>query len=122
MDEITFEAVADEARTGKMYRLLPRDSRGRPVLAMRPGRENTAAHAGQVRHLIYCMEAVARCAAAGWGDAPLGGHCSLDSEQMLLFIDFTVRVVFHDGFTPAVYLPLIMRRVPCRCGAARAGR
>lgn len=91
VDDITFESVAGEAATGKMYRLLPRDKRGRPVLAMRPGRENTSAHEGQVKHLIYNMELVCRSVEAEWTRDPLGGHCSLDSEQILLYIDFTVR-------------------------------
>lgn len=55
-DEICWDQVAHEAETGKTYRASFCDKTGRPVLIMRPGRQNTKSTKGQIQHLVYCME------------------------------------------------------------------
>jgi hypothetical protein len=49
---ITWDSVSFEGATGKTYRLRVRDRRGRPVLCLRPGLENSKDHVGQIRHLV----------------------------------------------------------------------
>ncbi|KAG7973930.1 hypothetical protein I3843_06G020400 [Carya illinoinensis] len=55
-EEIRWEEVAHEAETGKIYRSTSIDKHGRPVLVMRPSRQNTKSTKGQIKYLVYCME------------------------------------------------------------------
>ncbi|KAK9742575.1 hypothetical protein RND81_03G183200 [Saponaria officinalis] len=55
-DEIRWEDVAHEAETGKIYRSTSVDKKGRPVLVMRPCRQNSSNVAGQMKYLVYCIE------------------------------------------------------------------
>ncbi|CAA6661927.1 unnamed protein product [Spirodela intermedia] len=48
--------IAEEAKTGKIYRAKYLDKFGRPVLVMKPGLQNTNSTKGQIRYWIYCME------------------------------------------------------------------
>ena len=70
IEELSFADVAAEAETGKMQRLTCRDSHGRPVLCMRPGRENTRHAAGQIRFLQWTMEDMVRVSARRAAPAP----------------------------------------------------
>ncbi|PKU66468.1 phosphatidylinositol transfer protein 3-like isoform X1 [Dendrobium catenatum] len=72
---IRWEDVADEAKTGKIYRADYQDKFGRPVLVMRPGFQNTNSVKGQIQYLVYCME-----------NAIL--NLPSDQEQMVWLIDF----------------------------------
>ncbi|CAN1188435.1 Phosphatidylinositol transfer protein 3 [Linum perenne] len=54
--DIHWEEIAQEADTGKIYRSNCIDKQGRPVLVMRPSRQNTKSIKGQIRYLVYCME------------------------------------------------------------------
>ena len=62
IDALCFKDVAPEAVTGKMFRLPGLDKKGRPVLLMSPGRENTRDAAGQLRFLQWTMEDMVRAA------------------------------------------------------------
>ncbi|XP_078432516.1 uncharacterized protein LOC144704131 [Wolffia australiana] len=55
-EEIRWEEVAEEARTGKLFGTKLKDRYGRSILVMRPGYENTKSVKGQIRYLVYCME------------------------------------------------------------------
>eukprot|EP00252_Welwitschia_mirabilis_P005127 TRINITY_DN15553_c0_g1_i1.p1 TRINITY_DN15553_c0_g1~~TRINITY_DN15553_c0_g1_i1.p1 ORF type:complete len:293 (-),score=64.96 TRINITY_DN15553_c0_g1_i1:253-1131(-) len=55
-EEIHWKDVAVEGETGKMYRANYLDKAGRPVLVLRPGRQNTTNHENQLRHLVYLLE------------------------------------------------------------------
>lgn len=54
-DLIRPDEIAIEAQTGKIV-LSGFDIDGRPVITMRPGRENTDPSPRQIRHLIYILE------------------------------------------------------------------
>jgi hypothetical protein len=62
IDALCFKDVAPEAVTGKMFRLPGLDKKGRPVLLMSPGKENTRDAAGQLRFLQWTMEDMVRAA------------------------------------------------------------
>ena len=86
-DSITWEDVAAEGTSGKQY-VTGRDQQGRNVLVMRPGRENTREHAGNIRFLVYTLER------AAWRDSPaedppLGSYVDHASEKLVILIDFT---------------------------------
>ncbi|XP_074263003.1 uncharacterized protein LOC141585844 [Silene latifolia] len=55
-DEILWEDVAFEAETGKVYRTASVDKKGRPVIVMRPCRQNSSDIPGQMKYLVYCIE------------------------------------------------------------------
>lgn len=55
-EEIRWDEIANEAETGKIYRLNDLDKYGRSVLVMRPASQNTKSTKGQIRYLVYCME------------------------------------------------------------------
>ncbi|CAI5523604.1 unnamed protein product [Closterium sp. Naga37s-1] len=76
-EEITWEDVAEEAATGKVYRTEFLDKQGRAVIVMSAGRQNTAGHAGQVRHLVYALENAINHLPAGTAHS-----------RMVWFIDF----------------------------------
>ena len=52
---ITFEDIEEELQTGKQYR-SGRDRSGRRIVVMRPSRENTREHDGNIRLLVYTFE------------------------------------------------------------------
>jgi len=54
-DLIPPEEVRIESETGKII-LSGFDKDGRPILYMRPGRENTQTSPRQLRHLVWCLE------------------------------------------------------------------
>ncbi|KAF7347093.1 CRAL/TRIO domain-containing protein [Mycena venus] len=54
-DLIPPEEVRIESETGKII-LNGFDNEGRPILYVRPGRENTQTSPRQVRHLVWCLE------------------------------------------------------------------
>ncbi|CAI5503478.1 unnamed protein product [Closterium sp. Naga37s-1] len=55
-EEIRWADVAEEGATGKVYRTAFQDKHGRPVVVLSAGQQNTSNHAGQVRHLVHCLE------------------------------------------------------------------
>ncbi|KAK1291617.1 hypothetical protein QJS10_CPB17g02195 [Acorus calamus] len=55
-EEIRWHEVAHEGETGKLYRASFQDRGGRPVLVLRPGKQNTSSHDNQLRHLVYLLE------------------------------------------------------------------
>ncbi|KAF7312721.1 CRAL/TRIO domain-containing protein [Mycena indigotica] len=54
-DLITPDEVRVESETGKLI-LNGFDNEGRPILYVRPGRENTETSPRQVRYLVWCLE------------------------------------------------------------------
>ncbi|KAL9234248.1 hypothetical protein vseg_009136 [Gypsophila vaccaria] len=74
-EDIRWEDVADEAETGKIYRSTSVDKKGRPVLVMRPCRQNSSNVAAQMKYLVYCIE-----------NAML--NLPQDEEQMIWLVDF----------------------------------
>lgn len=54
-DLIPPDEVRIESETGKII-LNGFDNQGRPILYMRPGRENTETSPRQLRHLVWCLE------------------------------------------------------------------
>ena len=56
IDALCFKDVAPEAVTGKMFRLPGVDKKGRPVLLMSPGKENTRDAAGQAEQAMYNID------------------------------------------------------------------
>jgi hypothetical protein len=90
VEGITWDDIAAEAATGKTFRLGVRDRHGRPVLCLRPGKENTRGHEGQIKHIIYQMETAVRAMADGrGGGVARGAGVDLSPEQLTLFVDFT---------------------------------
>ncbi|KAF5762321.1 putative CRAL-TRIO lipid binding domain, CRAL/TRIO domain, CRAL/TRIO domain superfamily [Helianthus annuus] len=75
-EEIRWDEVAHEGETGKVSRANFVDRSGRPVLIMRPGKQNTKTGDGNVRHLVYLIENAIL-------NLPKG------QEQMTWLIDFT---------------------------------
>ncbi|KAD3640765.1 hypothetical protein E3N88_29988 [Mikania micrantha] len=75
-EEIRWDEVAHEGETGKVSRANFVDRFGRPVLIMRPGKQNTKTGDGNVRHLVYLIENAIL-------NLPDG------QEQMTWLIDFT---------------------------------
>ncbi|CAI0447714.1 unnamed protein product [Linum tenue] len=74
-EDIRWDEIAKEAETGKIYRSSCTDKHGRPVLVMRPSRQNTKSTKGQIRYLVYCMENAIM-------------NLPPDQEQMVWLIDF----------------------------------
>ncbi|XP_048130629.1 CRAL-TRIO domain-containing protein C23B6.04c isoform X1 [Rhodamnia argentea] len=75
-EEISWEEVAIEGETGKVYRASFHDRHGRSVLILRPGMQNTQSLDNQMRHLVYLIENAIF-------NLPEG------QEQMAWLIDFT---------------------------------
>ncbi|PWA59234.1 cellular retinaldehyde binding/alpha-tocopherol transport [Artemisia annua] len=75
-EKICWDEVAHEGETGKVSRANFVDRSGRPVLIMRPGKQNTKTGDGNVRHLVYLLENAIL-------NLPDG------QEQMSWLIDFT---------------------------------
>ncbi|XP_044955769.1 phosphatidylinositol transfer protein 3-like [Hordeum vulgare subsp. vulgare] len=55
-EDIRWPDVSVEAETGKMYRATFTDREGRAVVIMRPAKQNTSSHEGQLLYLIYTLE------------------------------------------------------------------
>ncbi|KAK4393674.1 Phosphatidylinositol transfer protein PDR16 [Sesamum angolense] len=55
-EEIRWHEVAHEGETGKVSKANFHDRKGRTVLIMRPGKQNTSSPEGNIRHLVYLME------------------------------------------------------------------
>ncbi|KAK9129893.1 hypothetical protein Sjap_010380 [Stephania japonica] len=55
-EEIRWHEVANEGETGKVFRANFHDRSGRPVLILRPGKQNTTSAENQIRHLVYLIE------------------------------------------------------------------
>jgi hypothetical protein len=89
IDALRFQDVAPEAETGKMLRLPCLDKKGRPVLLMRPGNENTRVAAGQLRFLEWTMEDMVRAMASGRAGFARGSRADLAPEQMTIMVDFS---------------------------------
>ena len=85
-EEITWNDVANEAKTGKQYR-SGRCKQGRRVLVMRPDRENTFNHEENIKFLIYTLENIF------WKSSrervPRGSNSDLAPEQIVILINFT---------------------------------
>ena len=85
---ITFEDIEEELRTGKQYR-SGRDRFGRRIIVMRPSRENTREHDGNIRLLVYTFEN------ALWrtnGERIVRGSSNIPAlaqEQICVLINFT---------------------------------
>ena len=88
IEALRFQDVAPEAETGKMLRLPFVDKKGRPILLMRPGNENTRVAEGQLRFLEWTMEDMVRAMASGRGGFPRGSGADLAPEQMTIMVDF----------------------------------
>jgi len=63
-DSLAWSDVASEAATGKLFVSPHPDREGRPVVVMRPRHENTRDREGQLRLLVYVLEAASRRADA----------------------------------------------------------
>ena len=85
---ITFEDIEEELQTGKQYR-SGRDRSGRRIVVMRPSRENTREHDGNIRLLVYTFEN------ALWrtnGERVVRGSTDISAlaqEQICVLINFT---------------------------------
>ncbi|XP_073281210.1 uncharacterized protein [Primulina huaijiensis] len=55
-EEIRWHEVAHEGETGKVSKANFHDRKGRTILIMRPGKQNTTYPEGNIRHLVYLME------------------------------------------------------------------
>ncbi|XP_062212254.1 phosphatidylinositol transfer protein PDR16-like isoform X2 [Phragmites australis] len=75
-EDIRWLDVSVEAETGKMYRASFRDREGRTVVVMKPAKQNTSSHEGQIRFLVYVLENVILSLPEG-------------QEKMVWLIDFT---------------------------------
>ncbi|CAM6089374.1 unnamed protein product [Calypogeia fissa] len=83
-EEITWDEVAHEAETGKLYRGRFADKEGRSVIIMRPANQNSNDPAKQVRLLVHSLENAVLNLPAG-------------QEQMVWLVDFkkwTIRQAF----------------------------
>ncbi|KAK3149500.1 hypothetical protein QOZ80_3AG0218280 [Eleusine coracana subsp. coracana] len=81
-EDIRWPDVSVEAETGKLYRASFRDREGRTVVIMKPTRQNTSSHEGQIRHLVYVLENAILSLPEG-------------QEKMVWLIDFTGWTMAH---------------------------
>ncbi|CAN6309551.1 unnamed protein product [Urochloa humidicola] len=81
-EDIRWPDVSVEAETGKMYRANFRDREGRTVVIMRPTKENTKSHDGQIRFLVYVLENAILSLTEG-------------QDKMVWLIDFTGWTMAH---------------------------
>uniref|UniRef100_M8C3J7 CRAL-TRIO domain-containing protein n=1 Tax=Aegilops tauschii TaxID=37682 RepID=M8C3J7_AEGTA len=72
---ISWEEIAHEAETGKIYRADYKDTLGRTVLVLRPGLENTTSGKEQIKYLVYSLEKAIM-------------NLTDDQEKMVWMIDF----------------------------------
>ena len=103
IDALSFKDVAPEAETGKMLRLPGLDKKGRPVLLMRPGNENTRDAAGQLRFLQWTMEDMVRAMASGRAGFPRGSGADLAPEQLTIMVDFAGYRCALDAWSASCY-------------------
>ncbi|KAJ6852252.1 random slug protein 5-like [Iris pallida] len=75
-EEIRWHEVASEGETGKVYRANFQDLKGRTVLVLRPGKQNTSSQDNQLRHFVYLIENAIF-------------NLPEDQEQMAWLIDFS---------------------------------
>ncbi|CAG8528065.1 1585_t:CDS:2 [Paraglomus occultum] len=73
-EHIDPKEVEPESVTGKMH-INGFDKHGRPIIYLRPGRENTKAGPGQVRHVVFYFESAIRLMPEG-------------TENIVVLIDF----------------------------------
>jgi len=85
-EDIRWPEVSVEGETGKMYRASFRDREGRTIVVMRPAKQNTSSHEGQIRFLAYSLENAILSLPEG-------------QEKMVWLIDFT-------GWTMANAVPI----------------
>ncbi|CAN6322779.1 unnamed protein product [Urochloa humidicola] len=81
-EDIRWPDVSVEAETGKMYRASFQDKEGRAVIIMRPTKENTKTHDGQIRFLVYVLENAILSLPEG-------------QDKMVWLIDFTGWTMAH---------------------------
>ncbi|KAM0843089.1 hypothetical protein ACQ4PT_057935 [Festuca glaucescens] len=81
-ENIRWPDVSGEAKTGKMYRASFPDREGKTVIVMRPAKQNTSSHEGQVQHLVYTLENAIRSLPEG-------------QDKMVWLIDFTGWTLAH---------------------------
>ncbi|CAL4918782.1 unnamed protein product [Urochloa decumbens] len=81
-EDIRWPDVSVEAETGKMYRASFKDKEGRTVVIMRPTKENTKSHDGQIRFLVYVLENAILSLREG-------------QDKMVWLIDFTGWTMAH---------------------------
>ncbi|CAM0875069.1 unnamed protein product [Alopecurus aequalis] len=81
-EDIRWPDVSVEAETGKMYRASFPDREGKTVVVMRPTKQNTTSHEGQLRHLVYTLENAVLSLPEG-------------QEKMVWLIDFTGWTLAH---------------------------
>ncbi|CAN6286999.1 unnamed protein product [Urochloa humidicola] len=81
-EDIRWPDVSVEAETGKMYRASFQDKEGRTVIIMRPTKENTKTHDGQIRFLVYVLENAILSLPEG-------------QDKMVWLIDFTGWTMAH---------------------------
>lgn len=85
-EDIRWPEVSVEGETGKMYRASFQDREGRTIVVMRPAKQNTSSHEGQIRFLVYSLENAILNLREG-------------QEKMIWLIDFT-------GWTMANAVPI----------------
>ncbi|XP_027331612.1 phosphatidylinositol transfer protein 3-like isoform X2 [Abrus precatorius] len=105
-EEIRWEEVINEAETGVMYRTNYCDKYGRPVIVMRPCRQNSKSLKGQMNYFVYCME-----------NAIL--NLPAHQEQVVWLIDFHGFNLSHVSFKVARETARILQEhYPKRLGLA----
>lgn len=83
------DTIAMENSTGKMY-CRGFDQLGRPIIYMKPRKENSTDLVGPVRHLAYCMERAIACIDRQLSTGRLCGDINdTRSRKIVLFIDFS---------------------------------
>lgn len=81
-EDIRWPDVSVEAETGKIYRAPFTDREGRTVIVMRPAKQNTSSHEGQLQYLTYTLENAVL-------NLPQG------QDKMVWLIDFTGWTLAH---------------------------
>ena len=116
-ESISWNDIANEAKTGKQYR-SGRCKRDRRVLVMRPDRENTFNHPENIKFLVYMLENIL------WKSRndrePRGSSADLAPEQIVILIDFTkwTRKVAVPMATARETLNILQNHYPERLGVA----
>ena len=54
------DVIAKENSTGKVY-VSGFDRQGRPIVVMRPRKENTHDHDGNIKHIVYQVQTTVKC-------------------------------------------------------------
>mmetsp|Transcript_22772 Transcript_22772/g.49921 ORF Transcript_22772/g.49921 Transcript_22772/m.49921 type:complete len:282 (-) Transcript_22772:199-1044(-) len=121
-EQITWEEVNKEALTGKMYICPYPDKFGRTILMMKPGKENTKGHDGQIKHLVYVLEAALRQNQVNhkFDETPRGSGADLSPEQICLVIDYKGWSMFNAPpmKTSKETLYILQNQYPERLGVA----